>query len=50
MTSERNQQIGQQTVEYVSEITESAEEVEETCYNDEFNGEKDLRKLKKGRY
>ena len=46
----RIQQIGQSTVQYVSEITETAEEVEEICYNDEFNEEKDLRKLKKGRY
>ena len=46
----RIQQIGQPTVKDVSEITEFAEEVEETCYNDEFNEEKYLRNLKKGRY
>ena len=44
------QQIGQPTVEDVSEIPETAEEVEEIFYNDEFNEEKDLRKSKKGRY
>ena len=46
----RIQQIGHPTVEDVFEITETAEEVEEIVYNDEFDGEKDLRKSKKGRY
>ena len=40
----RIQQIGHPTVEDVFEITETAEEVEETVYNDEFDGEKDLKK------